>query len=106
MRAVIAESFERIHRSNLVGMGVLPLQFSARHVTAIALDLTGDETFDIPDVGSGARARRDRPHPDESARRGHPTPLHLFRASDTRREAEWVRNGGILPYVVNELEAA
>ena len=52
VRAVIAESFERIHRSNLVGMGVLPLQFPTG-VTRRTLGLTGEETFDIPDI-SGA----------------------------------------------------
>ena len=59
VRAVIAESFERIHRSNLVGMGVLPLQFPpgmSRHT----LRLTGDETFDIPDIGARAGAGRNR----------------------------------------------
>ena len=50
VRAVIAESFERIHRSNLIGMGVLPLQFRAGE-TAAELGLTGDETFDIVGLG-------------------------------------------------------
>ena len=62
VRAVIAESFERIHRSNLVGMGVLPLQFPpgmSRH----SLALTGDETFDIPDISARADARRECARP-------------------------------------------
>jgi aconitate hydratase len=104
VRAVIAESFERIHRSNLVGMGVLPLQFPPG-VTRHSLRLTGVETFDIPDTES-------------SLVPGAAVPVRLNRASgasemilltsrvDTRREAEWVRSGGILPYVLNELAAA
>ncbi len=104
VRAVIAESFERIHRSNLVGMGVLPLQFPAG-VSRHSLGLTGTETFDIPNIAAALVP-------------GAKVPVWLNRASgiseavellsrvDTRREAEWVRNGGILPYVMNELAAA
>ena len=58
MRAVIAESYERIHRSNLVGMGVLPLQFPDGE-SAASLGLTGHETFDVDDV-CGGRAHDDR----------------------------------------------
>jgi len=104
VRAVIAESFERIHHSNLVGMGVLPLQFPlgmSRHT----LNLTGEETFDIPDVaaalvpGAMVPVRLNRPS-------GRSETVELLSRVDTRREAEWVRNGGILPYVMNELAAA
>jgi aconitate hydratase len=104
IRAVIAESFERIHRSNLVGMGVLPLQFPPG-MTRHTLGLTGDETFDLPDTA-------------ESLIPGASVPVRLNRTSgqsetvmltlrvDTRREADWVRSGGVLPYVLNELAAA
>lgn len=104
VRVVIAESFERIHRSNLVGMGVLPLQFPPG-MSRRSIGLTGDEMFDIRDIGAALVP-------------GGAVSVHLKRASgrsetlalvsrvDTRREAEWVRSGGILPYVLNELGAA
>jgi aconitate hydratase len=104
VRAVLAESFERIHRSNLVGMGVLPLQFPpgmSRH----SLGLTGAETFDIADIaaalvpGSMVPVRLNRAS-------GLAETVQLLSRVDTRREAEWVRHGGILPYVMNELAAA
>jgi aconitate hydratase len=104
VRAVIAESFERIHRSNLVGMGVLPLQFAAgtsRHT----LGLTGEETFDIPDVaealepGASIAVVVNRPN-------GTAETIALISRVDTRREADWVRSGGVLPYVLNQLAAA
>jgi aconitate hydratase len=104
VRAVIAESFERIHRSNLVGMGVLPLQFTpgtSRH----SLRLTGNETFDIPDLsqalepGASVRVRLNRAS-------GASESFELISRIDTRREAEWVRSGGVLSYVLKELAAA
>lgn len=104
VRAVIAESFERIHRSNLVGMGVLPLQF-APGMSRRSLGLTASETFDIPDIaaalvpGAMVPVRVNRPS-------GLSETVQLLSRVDTRREAEWVRNGGILPYVMNELAAA
>ncbi len=104
VRAVIAESFERIHRSNLVGMGVLPLQFPDG-TSRRSLGLTGAETFDIPDIaaalvpGAMVPVRVNRPS-------GLSETVGLDSRVDTRREAEWVRNGGILPYVMNELAAA
>src|SRR5207249_1375335 len=57
VRAVLAESYERIHRSNLVGMGVLPLQYEAGQ-TAESLGLTGRESFDITGLGNGLEPRR------------------------------------------------
>ena len=104
VRAVIAESFERIHRSNLVGMGVLPLQFPpgmSRH----SLALTGEETFDIPDIsaaltpGSTVPVQVNRPGKP-------PETIGLISRVDTRREAEWVRSGGVLSFVLNELAVA
>ncbi len=104
VRAVIAESFERIHRSNLVGMGVLPLQFP-RGMTRHTLGLTGTETFDLPDTavslipGASVPVRINRAT-------GTSETILLTSRVDTRREAEWVRSGGVLPYVLNELAAA
>jgi aconitate hydratase len=103
VRAVIAESFERIHRSNLVGMGVLPLQFPPG-VTRLTLGLTGAETFDIPDVAAalepGSKVRALVRRPDGSAE-----PVELISRVDTRREADWIRAGGVLPFVLQELAA-
>jgi len=104
VRAVIAESFERIHRSNLVGMGVLPLQFPVG-ISRHNLNLTGEETFDIRDVaaalvpGATVLVTINRGS-------GQSETLELLSRVDTRREAEWIRNGGILPYVMNELAGA
>ena len=103
IRVVIAESFERIHRSNLVGMGVLPLQFQAG-VTRQTLGLTGEETIDVPDVAAALK-----PGALVAVRITRPTgvsEISLISRVDTRREADWVRSGGVLPYVLNELEAA
>jgi aconitate hydratase len=104
VRAVIAESFERIHRSNLVGMGVLPLEFPPG-VTRHSLGLTGDETFDIDDVGAALVPGATVPVRLRRAS-GATEPVALVSRVDTRREAEWLRHGGILPYVLKELAAA
>jgi aconitate hydratase len=104
VRAVIAESFERIHRSNLVGMGVLPLQFPpgmSRH----SLSLTGEESFDIADI-SAALAPGAKVPVHIHRQDGSSQTIELISRIDTRREAEWVRSGGVLPYVLNELAAA
>jgi len=105
VRAVIAESFERIHRSNLVGMGVLPLQF-AEGESAASLKLTGKETFDITGVRSalngGGRKATVRAMGDDGSEK-------LFTAIvrvDTPQEVEYYRNGGILPYVLRQLAGA
>jgi aconitate hydratase len=104
VRAVIAESFERIHRSNLVGMGVLPLQFLpgiSRHT----IGLVGDEVIDIPDIGAALAPGGTVPVCITGAS-GRSEILRLISRVDTRREAQWLRHGGILPYVLNELGAA
>ncbi|WP_439548956.1 aconitate hydratase AcnA [Falsiroseomonas sp.] len=101
VRAVIAEGFERIHRSNLVGMGVLPLQLS-EGITAAALNLDGSETFDIPDALEGFAPRRvvgARLHRAD----GRNEPLPLIARIETGREADWLRHGGILPYAMRDL---
>jgi aconitate hydratase len=104
VRLVIAESFERIHRSNLVGMGVLPLQFQAGQ-TRQSLGLTGDETFDLLDVAAALQPGGLVAVQINRAS-GRSETITLRSRVDTRREADWIRNGGVLPYVLNELAAA
>ena len=102
VRAVIASSFERIHRSNLVGMGVLPCQFKGE-MTARSLKLDGSETFDIL-VG-----RDIAPQQEVSLvirrRDGSAEQVPLLLRIDTPIEVEYYRQGGILPYVLNRLTA-
>jgi len=102
VRAVIAESFERIHRSNLVGMGVLPLQFPAGE-NAASLGLTGKETYTIEGVkaslNGGGRKATVRAVSDDGTEK---TFTALVRV-DTPQEVEYYRNGGILPYVLRQL---
>ncbi|WP_390624046.1 hypothetical protein [Fodinicola feengrottensis] len=106
MRAVIAESYERIHRSNLIGMGVLPLQYPAGE-TAQSLGLSGDETFDI----SGVTALNDGPSPRTlkvSAKKTDGSTVDFDDAVlriDTPGEADYYRHGGILQYVLRSLLA-
>ena len=102
VRAVVAESFERIHRSNLVGMGVLPLQF-AEGVTRQTLALTGDETFTIQNV-AGLRPRQ---MVEVMLKRADGS-TETFEARcriDTVNELEYFLNGGILQYVLRKLAA-
>jgi aconitate hydratase len=101
VKAVIAESFERIHRSNLVGMGVLPLQFP-EGVDRKSLKLTGEEMFDISGIADGIAPRMDVPctitRPDGSKEQ-----LTLLCRIDTADEVEYYRNGGILHFVLRRL---
>jgi len=102
VRAVIAESYERIHRSNLIGMGVLPLEFHAGD-SAASLGLTGREVFDVSGLDAG-RARE----VTVVAHRGDGT-QQSFRARvriDTPKEGEYFAHGGILHYVLRQLAAA
>jgi aconitate hydratase len=102
VRAVIAESFERIHRSNLVGMGVLPLQF-AEGVTRQSLGLKGDETFTIQNV-AGLRPRQEVEV--TLVRADGTTETFQTRCRiDTVNELEYFLNGGILHYVLRKLAA-
>jgi aconitate hydratase len=101
VRAVIAESYERIHRSNLVGMGILPLQFLSGE-NAESLSLTGDEVFEIAGIrpliekfASGSRVK---------VRAGGKEFEALVRI-DTPQEALYYANGGILQYVLRQLRA-
>jgi aconitate hydratase len=100
IRAVIAESFERIHRSNLVGMGVLPLQFLDGQ-NAQKLKLTGDETFDIRGLASirpGQKIKVTAAHPD-----GSKVEFEALSRIDTANELEYYKNGGILNYVLRQI---
>ena len=104
VRAVVAQSFERIHRSNLVGMGVLPCQFK-EGVTAQTLRLDGTETIDILGLDAGIKPRQDvtlkinRANGDISE---HPLTLRI----DTPIEVDYYEHGGILPYVLRQLLAS
>ncbi|MEV0403979.1 aconitate hydratase AcnA [Actinoallomurus sp. NPDC050550] len=98
VRAVIAESFERIHRSNLIGMGVLPLQFKDGQ-SAASLGLTGQETFDI--VGVEALNGGDTPR-EVTVRAGDKEFQAIVRI-DTPGEADYYRHGGIMQYVLRSL---
>jgi len=102
VRAVITESFERIHRSNLVGMGVLPLQF-AEGVTRQTLGLTGDETFTIRNV-AGLRPRQDV-EVELTRADGSQTTFMTRCRIDTINELEYFLNGGILQFVLRKLAA-
>jgi aconitate hydratase len=101
VKAVIAVSYERIHRSNLVGMGVLPLQFlHGQNVSS--LGLTGEETFDFPGLNDSLTPRSEievvASKPD-----GTKTKFKALVRIDTPVEIDYYRNGGILPTVLRKL---
>lgn len=104
VKAVIAESFERIHRSNLVGMGVLPLQF-LHGQNRETLGLTGQETYSVENVSEAIECSKPalvRAVPSEG-------PAKIFEVTvriDTPQELEYYRNGGILPYVLRQVAGA
>jgi aconitate hydratase len=104
VRAVIAESFERIHRSNLVGMGVLPLQFLPGE-TRDSLGLTGFETYEIHGVVEGAASSK-RVMVTVTAADGSEKKFETTVRIDTPQEVEYYRNGGILPYVLRQVAGA
>jgi aconitate hydratase len=101
VRAVIAQSYERIHRSNLIGMGILPLQFRAGDTPA-TLGLTGREAYSIEGIAEGVapgkplavRARRDA---------GTERVFTVVTRIETPDEVAYYRHGGILPYVLRQL---
>jgi len=105
VKAVIAESFERIHRSNLVGMGILPLQFRPGE-NAQSLGLTGEETFEIDGIAKGVATGFANGKtiivlavsPD-----GKRTSFTVTVRIDTPQEIEYYRHGGILPYVLRQM---
>ena len=100
VRAVIAESFERIHRSNLIGMGVAPLQFQPGE-SAKSLGLTGREVFEITGLASGdAKQVTVKATPADG---GKPITFTARVRIDTPKEREYYRHGGILQYVLRQL---
>jgi aconitate hydratase len=103
VKAVIARSFERIHRSNLVGMGVLPLQFKGTD-SVESLGITGDETFEITGLGDL------KPQQDVTLvirrKDGSTKTVTLLLRIDTPIEVDYYHHGGILPFVLRELLAA
>ena len=99
VKAVIAESFERIHRSNLIGMGVLPLQFKEGE-NAQTLKLTGKETFDIVGLDRGAAKTVTVVAHGEG---GKTTKFEARLRIDTPKELDYYRHGGILHYVLRQL---
>ena len=98
VRAVIAKSFERIHRSNLIGMGVLPLQFEPGQ-DAATLGLTGDEVIEIDGIAAGVIPKKKL-----TVRAGDKTFTVIARV-DTPQEVEYVAHGGILQYVLRQRAA-
>ena len=101
VRAVIAQSFERIHRSNLVGMGVLPCQFK-EGTNAATLKLDGSETFDLLGIGEDLRPRQEVSlviHRSD----GKTETVPLIVRIDTPIEVDYYKHGGILPYVLRQL---
>jgi aconitate hydratase len=102
VKAVIAESYERIHRSNLVGMGVLPLEF-LDGATRQSLGLTGFETFEITGVPAAIETGSKQVKVQATAGDGTSKTFEAKVRIDTPREVEYFRNGGILPYVLRQL---
>jgi aconitate hydratase len=104
VKAVVAQSFERIHRSNLVGMGVLPCQFK-EGTSAATLKLDGSETFDVEGLEKpGFKPRQELKlvlHRKGGAREDIPVQVRI----DTPIEIEYYLHGGILPYVLRQLVA-
>jgi len=105
VKAVIAESFERIHRSNLVGMGIVPLQFEAGQ-NAASLGLTGHEVFSIEGLSRGiatgfadGRSARVKAASADGSVKDFRVKVRI----DTPKEADYYRNGGILQYVLRQL---
>ena len=101
VKAVLARSFERIHRSNLVGMGVLPCQFKGSDSVA-SLGITGEETFDITGIEKSIEPQMDVTltiHRKDGTTKSVAVLLRI----DTPIEVDYYKNGGILPFVLREL---
>ena len=101
VKAVIAKSYERIHRSNLVGMGVLPLQFKGNDSLA-SLNLTGDETFALTGLAGEIKPQQDVTL-TVTRKDGSKQSVTLLLRIDTPIEVDYYKNGGILPFVLKEL---
>jgi aconitate hydratase len=104
VKAVIARSFERIHRSNLVGMGVLPLQFKGAD-SVQSLGITGDETYDIEDLGDDFKPQQDVTLVIHR-KNGETKRVSVLLRIDTPIEVDYYKHGGILPFVLRSLLAA
>jgi aconitate hydratase len=102
VEAVIAESYERIHRSNLIGMGVLPLQFRDGE-SAASLGLDGSEAFTISSLGDGSAREVEVTAAREGA---EPVVFTALVRIDTPKEREYYQHGGILHYVLRQLASA
>jgi len=102
VKAVVVESFERIHRSNLVGMGVLPLQFKDGE-TAATLKLDGTETFDLTGLESGNVVPRQSVKLTIRRTDGTTQETDLLLRIDTPIEVDYYKAGGILPFVLRQL---
>ena len=103
VRAVIVESFERIHRSNLIGMGVIPLQFPAGE-SAASLKLDGTETFDITGIAELNEGKTPKTvHVTATKEDGTKVEFDAVVRIDTPGEADYYRNGGILQYVLRNM---
>jgi aconitate hydratase len=103
VRAVLAESFERIHRSNLIGMGVLPLRFKDGDSVA-SLGLTGEETFSLPTLGDDLKPGQTLTLRVQTA--AGVRDIDVVAGIDTPIEVEYYRHGGILNYVLRQFMAA
>jgi aconitate hydratase len=101
VRAVIAQSYERIHRSNLVGMGVLPCQFK-EGVSSQSLNLDGSETFDVLNISGDLKPRQEVPLVIHRAD-GKTDSVSIILRIDTPIEVDYYKHGGILPYVLRQL---
>ncbi|MDN7876431.1 aconitate hydratase [Burkholderia aenigmatica] len=104
VKAVIARSFERIHRSNLVGMGVLPLQFKGAD-SIQSLGITGDETYDIEGLGDDFKPQQDVTLVI-NRKNGESQRVQVLLRIDTPIEVDYYKHGGILPFVLRSLLAA
>jgi aconitate hydratase len=108
VRFVLAESYERIHRSNLVGMGILPLQYKAGE-TAATLGLTGDETFDLPGLAAALGKKSAGPRMVKLVAKradGTTKEIDAVLRIDTPQEVLYYEHGGILQYVLRQLLAS
>ncbi len=99
VRAVLAESYERIHRSNLIGMGVLPLEFEAGE-SRESLGLTGEETFSIAGISDGLKPGKTLSVKTDTGKK-----FEVKARVDTPQEVEYYQHGGILQYVLRQLAA-
>ncbi|MBO9535124.1 aconitate hydratase AcnA [Herbaspirillum sp.] len=104
VKAVIARSFERIHRSNLVGMGVLPLQFKGSD-SVQSLGITGDETFDLKGLDGEIKPQQDATLVIHR-KNGETKEVKVLLRIDTPIEVDYYKHGGILPFVLRQLLAA